>query len=100
MNKEEPSIVINSKQVTKELLSMDKSKILVLIFIEDINPQKNFTYTVLDAKTKKEVLKGAFLGIKMEWNDNFSIKGYLYQGIVTSENNEKDSNQYKIIKIN
>jgi hypothetical protein len=99
MNKKEPSIVINSKQVTNESLSLDKSKILVLQFIEDINPQKNFTYTVFDAKTKKEVLKGTFFGTKMGWNDNSSIKGYLYQGIVPSDSDNDNSIKFKIIKI-
>jgi hypothetical protein len=100
MQTEEPILVTNGKKVTRELLSFDKSKILVLNFIDDLNLQKNFLYTVLDAKTKKEVLKGTFFGTKMEWNNNSSIKGYLYQGIVQEENDTDDSNKFKIIKIN
>ena len=89
----------NLKKVSKEILSPDKSKKLILSYMEDLNARKEFNYIVLNSKTKKELIRGSFIGLKMEWNNNKSIKGYLFQGIVRENYSVDDSNTYKIIQI-
>jgi hypothetical protein len=99
MDKNENPIIVNSKQITKEILSPDKSKELILSYVQDINPRITFNYRVLDVKTNKEIYKGTFIGLKLEWYDNSSLKGYLYQGMETNDEDKKSSKNYNIIKI-
>jgi len=99
MNLKEIPIEQNLKKVSKEILSPDKSKKLILSYMEDLNARKEFNYIVLNSKTKKELIRGSFIGLKMEWNNNKSIKGYLFQGIVRENYSVDDSNTYKIIQI-
>lgn len=93
---EETEIVFNEKKVTKEIQSPDKSKLLVLTYLEDMNARKDFDYKIIDLKSKKELLTGTFTGIKMEWYTNDSIKGYLFQGMIEKENPQDN---FKIINI-
>ena len=87
MDKQEaPKIVFQQQKVIKELHSPDKSKILILSYLEDMNATTNFDYKVISLNSKKELTSGKFTGTKMEWFTNESIKGYLYQGIIEKEN--------------
>ena len=87
MDKQEaPKIVFQQQKVIKELHSPDKSKILILSYLEDMNATTNFDYKVISLKSKKEVKSGKFTGVKIEWFTNESLKGYLYQGIIEKEN--------------
>jgi hypothetical protein len=85
-NKEASKIVFQTQKVTKEIHSADKSKILILSYLENMETRIDFTYKVISAKTKKELISGKFTGIKMDWFTNNSLKGYLYQGIIEKEN--------------
>ena len=100
MDKKEIEVEKNLNKTTKEILSPDKSKKLVLVYVEGFNPRIEFSYSVLNTKTKKELLKGSFTGLKMEWNNNNSIKGYLFQGMVPENDSADDSSKFKIIEIN
>lgn len=84
--KEASKIVFQSQKVTKEIHSPDKSKILILSYLEDMNVTTDFDYKVISLKNKKELTSGKFTGVKMEWFTNESLKGYLYQGIIEKEN--------------
>ena len=95
--KEAPKIVFQQQKVTKKLPSPDKSKILILSYLEDMNATTNFDYKVISLKSKKELISGKFTGIKMEWYTNESIKGYLYQGIIEKENPKQS---FEIINLN
>jgi hypothetical protein len=105
MDEKENQVIITSKSVTTELRSPDKSMTLIMAYEDDINPQKTFVYKVINSKTKEEVANGTFVGTKMEWIDNSSIKGYLYQGMIKNEKASLDSadaasDNFKIIKLN
>lgn len=105
MDKKENPIIHESADVSKELYSPNKTMILTLNFKEDINPQKTFNYKVTKVKTKEEIIKGTFVGIKMEWLTNSTIKGYLFKGMIKNEKESNnsgnaDSDNYKIIKVN
>lgn len=84
-NKMNTEITFKEKNVTKELYSSDKSKLLILDYKESKNPVISFKYRVIDAQTKKEIISGIFSGIKMEWNNNISIKGHKYIGMVEGQ---------------
>lgn len=99
MDKNETPVIVNGKEVTKEILSPDKTKKLILTYTENINPRKNFSYKVLNTKTKKEILNGNFEGLKLEWNDNSSLRGHLYQGMISNDDNTSDADKFKIIQI-
>lgn len=94
--KDTTQITFQNKKVLKELRSPDKTKLLVLSYLEDMNAPTDFDYKVISFKTKKELISGKFTGIKMEWFTSESIKGYLYQGTIETENPKED---FKIIKI-
>ena len=54
--------------------------------------------TVIDSKSKKELIYGIFSGVKMEWETNTTIKAYSYLGIVEMDN-ENPEKLYEIIKV-
>lgn len=99
-------ITFTSKEKTDEIHSEDKSKILILNYVLDKNPVITFNYQVIEAKTKEELLKGVFVGEKIEWLDNTSLKCKHYVGMIQKDNdqileeNKNDGAQYTIIKIN
>lgn len=93
---DETEIVFKEQKVTKEIHSPDKSKLLILTYLEDMNARKDFDYKIIDLKSKKELITGTFTGIKMEWYTNDSIKGYLFQGMIEKENPQDN---FKIINI-
>ena len=92
-----PKIVFQQQKVTKKLPSPDKSKILILSYLEDMNATTDFDYKVISLKSKKEVKSGKFTGVKIEWFTNESLKGYLYQGIIEKENPKQS---FEIINLN
>lgn len=99
-------ITFTSKEKTAEIHSEDKSKILILNYVLDKNPVITFNYQVIEAKTKEELLKGVFVGEKIEWLDNTSLKCKHHVGMIQKDNdqileeNKNDGAQYTIIKIN
>ena len=94
--KDTPQIIFQNQNITKELPSPDKTKLLILSYLEDMNATTDFEYKVISYKTKKELISGKFTGIKMEWFNNESIKCYLYQGMIEKENPQEN---FKIINI-
>jgi len=89
-----------------EIYNQEKSKILILKYISNNNPVINFNYQVIDAKTKKELKKGIFIGKKIEWLDNSTLKATPYVGMIRQENNlilddkkKEVSQPFTIIKI-
>lgn len=81
-------ITFTNKEKTTQVYSQNKSKVLVLNYVLSKNPVITYNYKVIDAKTKEELISGAFSGIKMEWNDNESIKGYKYVGMAEGHGDE------------
>lgn len=98
-------ITITSKENTTKIYSEDKSKILILNFTTNTNPIITYNYKVIDAKTKLELKKGVFVGEKIEWLDNTSLKCTPHIGMIEKESNQvlegnkSDNTQYIIIKI-
>ncbi len=86
--KDNIEITFKEKKVTQELYSPDKSKLLILDYFQSKNPSINFNYKVVNVQTKEELISGTFSGIKMEWNDNESIKGHKYVGMAEGHNDE------------
>lgn len=91
-------IVIQKNTIRNEFLSPDKSKILVLEYVEKMEIPILFNYKVLDFNSKKELISGVFSGVKMEWESNTTIKAYSYLGIVEMDN-ENSEKPFKIIKV-
>lgn len=87
-NKDGIEITFKEKKVTKELYSPDKAKLLILDYLQSKSPLITFNYKVVDIKTKEVLISGTFSGIKMEWNDNNSIKGLKYVGMAEGDNDE------------
>lgn len=85
-------------EIKKVYDSPQKTKKLIITYSEDMNAVIKFNYNVLDLKSNKILRSGIFEGIKLEWNDDNSLKGYLHQGMVLS-NGLNESNNYKIIKL-
>ena len=90
--------VIQTNTIRKEIPSPDKSKILVLEYLDKLEIPISFNYTVIDSKSKKELIYGIFSGVKMEWETNTTIKAYSYLGIVEMDN-ENPEKLYEIIKV-
>lgn len=91
-------IVIENKTIRKEILSPDKSKILVLEYVDKLEIPISFKYKVIDSKSKKQFTSGVFSGVKMEWETNTTIRAYTYLGIVEMDNQDPEK-LYKIIKV-
>ncbi len=96
----------NKKLTTEKIYNFDKSKLLILNYIVDKNPIINYSYTVIDVKTKKELKKGVFTGDKIEWLDNNTLKCTPHIGMKALEDEKplKDIDKKKVnyitIKIN
>ena len=90
--------ILFQNEIKKVLKSPQKTKNLIITYSEDINAVIKFNYNVLDLKSNKILKSGIFEGIKLDWNDDNSLKGYLYQGMVLS-NGLNEPNNYKIIKL-
>ena len=95
---ENKEIVMQYKNILKEILSPDKSKILILEYVDKMEIPILFKYKVLDSTSKKELISGIFLGVKMEWEDDASIKAHSYIAIVEKDNQNSEK-LYKIIKV-
>ncbi|WP_158840199.1 hypothetical protein [Polaribacter sp. L3A8] len=98
-------ITFESHKIVKEIYNKNKSKLLILNYVEGNSPVVTFNYQVIDVKTKKELKKGVFTGEKMEWLDESSLKGTPYVGIIEKENdliigeNTPTKKRYITIKI-
>ena len=90
--------VIQTNTIRKKIPSPDKSKILVLEYLDKLEIPISFNYTVIDSKSKNELISGIFSGVKMEWETNTTIKAYSYLGIVEMDN-ENPEKLYEIIKV-
>lgn len=92
--------------IKKEVYNFDKTMVLVMEYTATKEPFKTINYQVLDSKNKEVKKKDTFLGTKMEWYTNNSLKAYIYRGTVKkddtslldSKDNENDN--FKIITIN
>lgn len=99
------NITLGSKEKTTEVYNENKSKILILNYTTDKSPVITFKYQVIDVKTAKELKKGVFIGEKIEWLDNTTLKCTPHIGMIQKQNNIilKDNTtkntQYTIIKI-
>ncbi len=104
--KKDEIITFNDHKVVKEIYNQNKSKLLILNYVTTKNPVITFNYQVLDVKTKKELKKGVFIGEKMEWLDESSLKCTPYIGMIEKENdviieeNTPKKKRYTTIKIN
>lgn len=66
----------------------NKTKILILNYTVNKSPVITFNYQVIDAKTKKEIKKGVFIGQKIEWLDNLTLKGTPHIGMIQKQGDE------------
>lgn len=104
-SKDHIEIVFTAEKVTKELYSPDKSHLLILDYQQNKNAILFFSYRVINTETKNELISGTFSGVKMEWINNNSIKGYKYVGMIEKKDdrvvkdNKPIESQYIIIKI-
>jgi hypothetical protein len=100
-------ITFLSKDVVKEIYNQDKTLLLILKYKVDGNLPTTFNYKVIDVKTKEEKKEGIFIGSKIEWQDNKSLKCTKHIGMVkkddenllTGEKTETTKN-YIVITIN
>ena len=97
--------IIKSKETTDKIFSFDKTKVLILTYKIDKSPIIKFNYQVIDTDTKKELKKGVFTGVKIEWLDNNALKCEPYVGIEVENSklfkrNIKKQINYITIKIN
>lgn len=99
MDKQENPIITTGKKIKKEILSPNKTKKLVLTFNQDINPRIMYNYAVVEVKTNTTVKEGNFTGTKLEWQNDTSLIGYLYQGVEVKDANIKTSKKFVIIKL-
>lgn len=97
-NTENKETVIQKNTIRKEIPSPNKSKILVLEYLDKLEIPISFNYKVIDSKSKNELISGIFSGVKMEWETNTTIKAYSYIGIVEMDN-ENPEKLYEIIKV-
>jgi hypothetical protein len=97
-NTENKETVIQKNTIRKEIPSPNKSKILVLEYLDKLEIPISFNYKVIDSKSKNELISGIFSGVKMEWETNTTIKAYSYLGIVEMDN-ENPEKLYEIIKV-
>lgn len=91
-------IVFQNKDVKKEIPSPDKSKTLVLEYVEKMEIPIQFSYKVIDSQTNKELISGSFSGLKMEWENNHSIRAYSYIAMVEKDN-KNPQKLYELINI-
>ncbi|WP_405609957.1 hypothetical protein [Polaribacter sp. Asnod1-A03] len=105
--KNNEKIILENNEKEVEISNEEKSKILILRYTVNKSPVITFNYQVIDAKTKEELKKGVFVGTKLEWLDNTTLKATPHIGIIQKENDEilddskakNKQNQYIIIKI-
>ncbi|PQJ68983.1 hypothetical protein [Polaribacter butkevichii] len=103
--KKDEIITFESHKIVKEIYNQNKSKLLILKYVEGKSPVITFNYQVIDVKTKRELKKGVFTGEKMEWLDESSLKCTPYIGIIEKENdviieeNTPTKKRYITIKI-
>ena len=94
--KEENNITFSEKNVVKEIYNAKKSLLLILNFKSSMEQPTTFNYKVVDVSSKKTIKEGVFVGTKIEWLDNTTLKCFTYRGTIQKE---EDSNNYTIIKI-
>lgn len=104
--KEETKTTFLAKNTSEEIYNPNKSLLLILNYNIDGNLPTTFNYEVMDVKTKIQKKKGVFVGTKMQWLDNTSLKCHLYVGMIQQEpdeysetNDDNSTKDYTIIKI-
>ncbi|ARV06872.1 hypothetical protein BTO04_09335 [Polaribacter sp. SA4-10] len=104
--KKDNQLTFIESEITKEVYNQDKSKILILNYVIHRSPVITYNFKVVDSKSKKVLKKGVFVGSKIEWKDNSTLKCFLHKGIVQKENeafsdrkNSKPNIDYIIIQI-
>ncbi|MEO9570700.1 MAG: hypothetical protein ABJH82_12895 [Polaribacter sp.] len=100
------NITFLSTDIIKTLYNQDKSLLLIIKYKEDGNIPTTFNYKVKNIKSNKIVKEGLFIGRKIEWYDNSSLKCIEHVGIIREENsrlstieNSKKTKNYTIVKI-
>ncbi|PQB08142.1 hypothetical protein BST83_14065 [Polaribacter filamentus] len=103
---EENKIIFKEREVVKEIYNQKKTLLLILKHNADGNLPITFHYKVIDVKTKKEKKEGVFIGSKIEWQDNTSLKCFAHVGMIRKEDynfsektKKKPSTNYTIIEI-
>ena len=102
----QPTFIEN--KTSREVYNQDKSKILILNYSIHISPIITYNFKVVDSRTKKELKKGVFVGEKVEWLDNSTLKCTKHIGMIqkqddripSSDNKKNTSNNYITVKIN
>ena len=89
-------ITFEQKEVVKEIHNQDKSLLLILKYKIDGNLPITFNYKVIEAKNKKIIKEGVFIGSKVEWLDSNRLKCIEHFGIIK---NSETRNKFLIVNI-
>jgi len=81
-------VILEKNEKELKIYNEKKSKLLILRFSVNKSPVVTYNYQVIDVKTQKELKKGVFVGTKLEWLDNNTLKGTPHVGMVQKENDE------------
>ena len=88
-NSENQEIIIKTdKDVVERIYSPDKSMILILNYTQTSNPIIKYSYQIVSKDSKKLLKEGTFLGEKLEWLDNQTLKATPYIGMDTKVSDE------------
>ena len=81
------NVIVNSNQnkTIDTVYNSDKSMILILDYFVTKNPIITYNYSVIDSKTKKELIKGVFTGDTIEWLNKDTLKCKPYVGMIKKE---------------
>ncbi|MEO9571090.1 MAG: hypothetical protein ABJH82_09605 [Polaribacter sp.] len=101
---EEKLVTFQEEKVIKKVYNQEKTLLLVLEYKVDGNLPTIFKYKVIDVKTKEVKKEGIFVGVKIEWYDNESLRCFVHKGIIEKTDNDLSKekevrNDYIIIKI-
>ena len=89
------NIIFETKEIEEKILNDNKTLTLVLNYQQTTNLPIKFDYSVIELSSNKVLKKGTFTGLKMEWHDLYTIKGYVYQGMIKKEDDIIDEANIK-----
>lgn len=99
-NVNDKSLVFETKNIEEKILNDNKTLVLILNYEQSPNLPIKFDYSVIKLSSNKVLKKGAFTGLKMEWNDLYTLKGYVYKGMIKKEDDIIDENTINNINDN
>lgn len=92
-NKISTSNRTNESEIDKKnniYYNFDKSLILIKEKKNTIEAINRIDFKIIEQKTKDTIYSDVFYGVDLNWFDNNSLKGMLFQGIIKKEINNPD----------